>query len=167
MEERLTLAARRILPTTGLAAAATAAGMLAFVTSGIPLIRQFGLFMALGVAMAFLANYLVGLPLVLLLGRGFPRALAGSGFRTAAGRRIARIGRLAPAAAVALAVIGMAGWAALPSIKIETDPSQLVSANEPALIQAETVRKWEGNGAPPKALRWEGLGTDGKPLPVG
>src|SRR5207248_2731204 len=44
LEERLTLAARRILPSTGLAAAATAAGMLAFVASGIPLIRQFGLF---------------------------------------------------------------------------------------------------------------------------
>ncbi len=166
MEERLILAARRILPTTGLAAAATAAGMLAFVTSGIPLIRQFGLFMALGVAMAFLANYLVGLPLLLLLGRGFPRALAGSGFRAAAGRRIARIGRLAPAAAVALAVIGMAGWAALPSIKIETDPSQLVSANDAALIQAETVRKEIGltgeidlmvqgpDPAAPDAVKW-------------
>src|SRR5438067_577958 len=141
MEERLTLAARRILPTTGLAAAATAAGMLAFVASGIPLVRQFGLFMALGVLLAYLANYLVGLPLLLLLGRRFPRVFDGGGFRAAAGRRLARIGTLAPAAALAIVVIGLAGWAALPSIKIETDPAQLVPANDPALAQAASVRK--------------------------
>jgi len=141
LEERLVLAARRILPTTGLAAVATAAGMLAFVASGIPLVRQFGLFMALGVVMAYLANYLVGLPLLLLLGRRLPRALAAGSFRAAAGRRIARIGSLSPAAAVALVVIGLAGWAALPLIKIETDPAQLVPANDAALKQAQAVRQ--------------------------
>ena len=141
MEERLTLAARRLLPTTGLAAAATAVGMLAFVLSGIPLVRQFGLFMALGVLMAYLANYLVGLPLLLLLGRRFPRVLAGGGFRAAAGRRLARIGTLAPAAALAIVASGLAGWAALPALTIETDPAQLVPANDAALIQAEAVRR--------------------------
>jgi len=30
--------------------------------------------------------------------------------------------------------------------------------------QGETVRKWEGNGAPPKAMQWEGMAVDGKPL---
>src|SRR5205814_544708 len=33
--------------------------------------------------------------------------------------------------------------------------------------QGVTVRKWEGNGTPPNAMQWEGLGVDGKPLPVG
>jgi hydrophobe/amphiphile efflux-3 (HAE3) family protein len=166
IEERLTVAARRILPSTGLAAAATAAGMLAFVASGIPLIRQFGLFMALGVAMAYVANYLVGLPLLLLIGRRFPRALAGSGFRAAAGRRIARIGALAPAAALAVVVIGLAGWAALPATRIETDPAQLVPAADVALTQAEEVRKEVGltgeidllvqgpDPAAPDAVKW-------------
>jgi hydrophobe/amphiphile efflux-3 (HAE3) family protein len=185
LDERLRLAARRILPTTGLAAAATAAGMLAFVASGIPLVRQFGLFMALGVVMAYLANYLVGLPLLLLLGRRYPRALAGGSFRLAAGRRIARIGMLAPAAAVAIVVIGLTGWAALPAIKIETDPAQLVPANDAALTQAETVRKEIGlageidllvqgpDPAAPDAVKWldqvsrqaaAGSGGDLKPL---
>ncbi len=166
VEERLALAARRVLPTTGLAAAATAAGMLAFVASGIPLVRQFGLFMALGVGMAYLANYLVGLPLLLLLARRFPAMLAGSGFRTAAGRRIARIGALGPAAAFAVVVVGLAAWAALPAIKIETDPAQLVSANDPSLLQAEAVRKEVGlageidlliqgrDPATPEAVTW-------------
>jgi hydrophobe/amphiphile efflux-3 (HAE3) family protein len=166
LEERLALAARAILPSTGLAAAATAAGMLAFVASGIPLVRQFGLFMALGVAMAYVANYLVGLPLLLLLGRRFPRALAGAGFRVATGRRIARVGALAPAAALAIVVIGLAGWAALPLSKIETDPAQLVPANDPALKQAEAIRNEIGlsgeidllvqgpDPAAPDAVKW-------------
>jgi len=33
--------------------------------------------------------------------------------------------------------------------------------------QGETVRKWEGNGTPPKSMQWEGLGLDGKPLAAG
>ncbi|TMF47506.1 MAG: hypothetical protein E6I24_07490, partial [Chloroflexi bacterium] len=136
--------ARGILPSTGLAAAATAAGMLAFTVSGIPLVRQFGLFMALGVAMAYLANYLVGLPLLLLLGRTVPSVLNATSVRAAAGRRIAAIARLAPAAAIAVVIVGLAGWAALPAIKIETDPAQLVPAQDSALAQAEQVRKEVG-----------------------
>src|SRR5205823_11007843 len=107
--ERVSLAARRILPSTGLAAAATAAGMLAFVVSGIPLVRQFGLFMALGVAMAYLANYLIGLPLLLLLARAVPSVLNANSVRAAAGRRIAAIATLAPAAAIAIVAVGLAG----------------------------------------------------------
>ena len=143
-QERVTQAARRILPSTGLAAAATAAGMLAFAVSGIPLVRQFGLFMALGVAMAYLANYLVGLPLLLLLGRTIPSVLNATSVRAAAGRRIAAIARLAPAAAIAVVIIGLTGWAALPGIKIETDPAQLVPPQDSALAQAEQVRKEVG-----------------------
>jgi len=142
--ERVTLATRRVLPSTGLAAAATAAGMLAFVVSGIPLVRQFGLFMAIGVVMAYLANYLVGLPALLLVGRRFPRVLSGSGIRAAAGRRIASIGALAPAAAIAIVIVGLWGWVALPAVKIETDPSQLVPAGDAALAEAEQVRREVG-----------------------
>jgi uncharacterized protein len=165
-EERVELAARRILPSTGLAAAATSAGMLAFVVSGIPLVRQFGLFMALGVVMAYLANYLVGLPGLVLLGRRLPRLLSGTSIRAAAGHRLATLGRLAPAAAIGLVVVGLIGWAALPMIKIETDPTQLVPAGDPALIQADQVRKeiglageidlvlQGGDPAKPAAISW-------------
>jgi len=141
---RVALAARRVLPSTGLAAVATAAGMLAFAASGIPLVRQFGLFMALGVAMAYLANYLVGLPALVMLGRRFPQALAGNTIRTVAGRRIARVGSLAPVAVIVIGAIGLLGWAALPALKIETDPAQLVPAGDPALAQAEIVRQQIG-----------------------
>jgi len=33
--------------------------------------------------------------------------------------------------------------------------------------QGDTVRKWEGNGATPKGMQWEGVGVDGKILPSG
>jgi uncharacterized protein len=166
LEERIALATGRVLPSTGLAAAATAAGMLAFVVSGIPLVRQFGLFMAIGVVMAYLANYLVGLPALLLVGRRFPRVLSGSGVRAAAGRRIASIGGLAPAAAIAIVIVGLWGWVALPAIKIETDPSQLVPAGDAALAEADLVRREVGlageidlvlqgnDAASPAAVSW-------------
>src|SRR5205814_275559 len=144
VESRVALAGRRMLPSTGLAALATAAGMLAFVASGIPLVRQFGFFMALGVASAYLANYLMGLPLLVLLGRTVPAILTGSRLRSAAGRRIARLGSMAPAAAMVIGAIGLIGWAALPAIRIETDPTQLVPAGDPALAQAELVRQQIG-----------------------
>ena len=144
MEERLEMAAKRILPATGLAAAATAAGMLAFVLSGIPLVRQFGLFMALGVVMAYLANYLVGLPLLLFLGHRFPRLFTGTPIRAAAGHRIATIGALAPLAAVLLVVVGLVGWAALPAIRVETDPARLMPSGDRALAQADLVRREVG-----------------------
>src|SRR5919204_4784360 len=166
MEERVELAGQRILPSTGLAAAATAAGMLAFVVSGIPLVRQFGLFMALGVVMAYVANYLVGLPLLLLLGRRFPQLFAGTAIRSAAGRRIATIGALAPRVAMVLAVLGLLGWAALPLIKVETDPARLMPAGDRALAQADQVRREVGiageidlviqgnNPTQPDAVKW-------------
>jgi len=166
LEERVALATRRVLPSTGLAAAATAAGMLAFVVSGIPLVRQFGLFMAIGVVMAYLANYLVGLPALLLVGHRFPRVLSGSGIRAAAGRRIASLGGLAPAAAIAIVIVGLWGWVALPAVKIETDPSQLVPAGDTALAEAEQVRREVGlageidlvlqgrDAASPEAVSW-------------
>ena len=139
--QRVALTARRILPATAVAAAATAAGMLAFVISGIPLVRQFGLFMAIGVVMAYFANYLVGLPALLLMVRGFPRFFSGSRVRATSARRVSAMGALPGAVALVAVILGLAGWAALPGIKVETDPSRLVPPGDPALAQAEQVRR--------------------------
>jgi uncharacterized protein len=138
---RVIAVAAGVLPATGLAAVATAAGMLAFVASGIPLVRQFGLFMAIGVLAAYLANYLLGLPLLFLMARWFPAIFAGSRIRAAAAGRVRALGGLPAAAALALVVVGLAGWAALPGVKIETDPSQLLPAGDAAVTQAELVRR--------------------------
>jgi uncharacterized protein len=139
-EQRLIAAARTVLPATGVAAAATAAGMLAFAISGIPLVRQFGLFMALGVVMAYLANYLVGLPALLLVARRYPSVISRSRTRSVAAGRLRAIGALPVAAAIAIVVVGLIGWAALPGIKMETDPARLVPPGDPALMQAQRVQ---------------------------
>ncbi|HEY8678306.1 MAG TPA: MMPL family transporter [Candidatus Dormibacteraeota bacterium] len=144
IEERVATAARRTLPSIGLAAVATGAGMLAFVSSPIPLVKQFGFFMALGVAMAYLANYLVGLPSMLLLGRFWPAALSGTGIRQSAAARITSIGRLPFPAAVAVVILGLGGLLTLPGQRIETDPAQLVGSGDPALAQAEAVKNQVG-----------------------
>ncbi len=144
IEDRVAAAARRILPVTALAAVATAAGMLAFVISAIPLVRQFGLFMALGVAMAFASNYLIGLPALVLVARRWPRAVARSPIGAAAGSRIHKLGQLPLAAAAAITVVGLVGWAALPAVRIETDPAQLIPAGDPALVRAQYVQQRVG-----------------------
>ncbi|HEY9288374.1 MAG TPA: MMPL family transporter, partial [Candidatus Dormibacteraeota bacterium] len=139
--ERLAAAARGVLPATGLAALATAAGMLAFAISGIPLVRQFGLFMALGVVMAYLANYLVGLPALGLLIRRAPAVFEPTRLRRVSGPRLRALGGLSAAAAIVISVAGLLGWAGLPAIKMQTDPSRLVAPGDPALAQAEQVRQ--------------------------
>ena len=136
--ERVAAMARSILPTTGLAAVATAAGLLAFALSPIPLVRQFAFFLALGVAAAWLVAVLVGVPLMVLLAPRIRRS------RAPAWPLLAR-GRATPLALIVpLAVLGLAGWAALPSLNIETDIQHLMPAGDPALREAQTVIKEVG-----------------------
>ena len=131
--ERVADMARSILPTTGLAAVATVAGVLAFAISPIPLVRQFGLFLAIGVASAWLSVSLAGIPLMVLLADrlrgGAPPAWAS----------LSRLGRAPLALVVPFAVIGLAGWIALPFLRIETDLQRLMPAGDPALRSAQTV----------------------------
>jgi uncharacterized protein len=138
-------AAGAIVPATAVAAAATAAGVLAFAVSPVPLVRQFALFMAIGVLMSLLAGLLVGLPAVALL------TARRSGGRPAASvspapswERLARVGRLPSAAVLPLAAVGLVGWAALPFIQIETDPVRLLPPGSQSVQQAEHVRQAVG-----------------------
>src|SRR5207245_7646343 len=95
--ERVTKAAAVILPATGIAALATAAGLLAFAISPIPLVRQFAFFMAIGVAMAFLASLLVGLPALALALRPDVRARVRGWFQRFAPARNVGAGHAPPA----------------------------------------------------------------------
>jgi hydrophobe/amphiphile efflux-3 (HAE3) family protein len=144
IRERIAATAHRILPSTGLAALATAGGMLAFAASPIPMVRQFGLFMALGVAMAYLANYLVGLPALQLMARVRPRVATPRQNRRMVSERLYRLGRLPMAAAMVVIAVGLLGWAALPWLTVETNPAQMLPAGHPALAQAETIRREVG-----------------------
>ncbi|GAC1653807.1 MAG: hypothetical protein NVS9B1_03800 [Candidatus Dormibacteraceae bacterium] len=141
---RVTRAARAILPSTALAALATVAGVLAFAFSPVPLVRQFALFLALGIAMAYLAGLLVGVPVFSLILSSELRRFFVRQSGSPAWPFLARIGRVPLVAVVPLAVVGLLGWAALPQLAVETDPVRLIQAGDPAVIQAEHVRRAVG-----------------------
>ena len=147
---RLRRTARAILPATGTAALATAIAVLGFALSPIPLVRQFALFMALGVACAYVVSTVVGLPLVMLLDRPTPPP-AGGGRRRAAPPQalppasplrphVLRAGRLPLNVVVPLAVVGLLGWAALPLVRLETDPAQLMPPGSAALAETQHIK---------------------------
>jgi uncharacterized protein len=145
--DRVRRAARAIVPATALAAAATAAGLLAFAVSPVPLVRQFAIFMTIGVLMSLLAGLSVGLPIVVLLvaRRSRPGAPATSASPTPAWERLAHAGRLPRPAVLPLVLVGVLGWAALPFIRIETDPVRLLPPGAQSVQQAEHVRQEVGS----------------------
>jgi uncharacterized protein len=131
--DRVRQMTRAILPATGIAAAATAAGVLAFSVSGIPLVRQFGLFLALGVAMSWLAGVLVGIPLLSLLAqRPRPRRVPDWGW-------LARPARIPVLVLVPVLLAGVVGWGALSLTRIQTDPTKLLPASSAAVASARQV----------------------------
>jgi predicted RND superfamily exporter protein len=137
--ERIQRMRSAILPATGAAALATAAGVLAFAISTVPLVRQFGLFLALGVAMSWLAALLVGVPVLRLLAQRFPRERPAPSWGL-----LARAARLPPAALAPLVLAGVGGWVALPFLQVQTDPTRLLPSNSPSLSQAELVYRQVG-----------------------
>lgn len=161
--QRVVEAARSILPSTLLAATATAAGVLAFAFSPIPLVRQFAFFMAVGVGAAWLAGVLVGVPAFALIGRRCPVVPSPA----PTWDWVARAGRLPVAAVLVLAVAGLAGWAALPFVPIETNLSHLMPPGDPAVQQAQIVEREVGlsgeldlvvsgpNTFNPAVVKWE------------
>jgi uncharacterized protein len=168
---------RAMLPATGVAAAATAAGLLTFALSPVPLVRQFGFFLALGVAMSWLVALLVGFPVLRMLAGGIPRQRSAPSWDL-----LARAARLPAPALIPLVLIGLAGWAALPFIKVQTDPLQLLPPRSPALSQAQYVSHQVGSAGEldlvvtgpdvtdPKVVAWLGAteqklqGGDLKPI---
>ncbi|MBO0785313.1 MAG: MMPL family transporter [Actinobacteria bacterium] len=139
-DERFASMVRAILPATGMAAGATAAGVLAFAVSGVPLVRQFGLFLALGVAMSWLASVMIALPLLsLLVRRARPRRR-----HVPSWNWLARPVRIPALALIPVILAGVAGWAALSATKIETNPTRLLPSHSAAVANAQTVARQIG-----------------------
>ncbi|MDQ6691953.1 MAG: MMPL family transporter, partial [Candidatus Dormibacteraeota bacterium] len=170
---RVARAAVAILPPTAVAALATIAGVMAFAVSPLPLVRQFALFLAIGVAMAYLAAMLVGFPLFsLVMSSNLRRRFAGTSPKPF-WRGLASMGRLPLAGVLPLILLGVVGWSALPRLGIETDPARLMPRGDPALAQAEHVRHEVGLAgeidlvmvgpavASPDALNWLKASTEG------
>jgi uncharacterized protein len=137
--DRFRQMARAILPATGIAAAATTAGVLAFSLSSVPLVRQFGLFLALGVAMSWLCALIVGLPLLsALVWRARPKA------RVPSWGWLARPVRMPALLLLPVILVGLAGWATLPLTKVQTNPDLMLPPGSAAVANAHTVARQVG-----------------------
>src|SRR5205814_684094 len=122
---------------------------LAFAVSTVPLVRQFALLMAMGVAASFLASVLVGLPVLSIVARraGHPRASTTTharGTGAPSWERLALVGQLPRPVVLPFAVVGLLGWAALPFVHVETDPVRLLPPGSGSIGQAEHVRQATG-----------------------
>ena len=137
---RVTRAARAILPPTAIAALATVAGVMAFALSPLPLVREFALFLAIGVACAYLAAVLVGIPLFSVVLSSELRRLLARPAGPPRWRWLERAGRAPLLVVVPLVAAGIAGWATLPFVRIETDPVRMMPTGDPALARAQYVR---------------------------
>lgn len=141
---RVTRTAAAILPPTAIAALATIVGVLAFALSPIPLVRQFALFLAIGVVMAYLAGVLVGIPLFALVLSSELRRFLARPTPKPSWPLLARLGRAPLPLVLPLLLAGALGWAALPAVQVETDPIKLMPAGSAAVADADYVRRSVG-----------------------
>ena len=160
-------------PTVAAAAAATGAGFLALALSPVPMVREFGLLLVAGIAIAFVCALLAGTAALVLADRAAPpAALARLGARLAAplraaaagaarsrpvraarrGARRAGLGALAYAAhnparvlAIGLAVAA-AGWALGTQTRVESDIQKLVPQDLQALRDLDALQRSTGIG---------------------
>jgi hydrophobe/amphiphile efflux-3 (HAE3) family protein len=157
------------------AAICTVAGLLSLGTSGIPMVRQFGVVMTLGVAVAWVTSRLTVLcGLALLSRRARLRAAVAAARRgTREDEEVGLFGlSAAPAQTQPMAaagggdelrslsawvrahttevlapalVLACLGWAALPFVTYETNPEKLVSPDLPAFQDLDRVRQVTGS----------------------
>jgi hydrophobe/amphiphile efflux-3 (HAE3) family protein len=160
-------------PTLLTAGAATAAGFLVLALSPVPMVQGFGVLLVIGVILAFVATFTLGVALLALLGRrSAPRPLAalgrplGSAWRgagelvtdTLPGRTVRRaasaVGRGTLRAAstrpkrvlvVALAAAA-AGWVLHTQTRVESDVQKLVPQDLPALRDLRALQDATGVG---------------------
>ena len=157
------------------AAICTAAGLLALLSSGIPMVRQFGVVMVVGVGVAWAVSRLTVLAGVTLLARQSRRQagvaaarrqtvddeemglfglagsapMAGATAVPAGGARFAAVTGWVRGHTTAVLVpallLAVVGWAALPFATYETNPEKLVSPQLPAFKDLDRVRQVTGS----------------------
>ncbi|MDQ6748106.1 MAG: MMPL family transporter, partial [Candidatus Dormibacteraeota bacterium] len=155
------------------AAICTVAGLLSLGTSGIPMVRQFGVVMILGVVIAWLVSRLTVLAgMTILTRRARIRAAVAAvrrGTREDEEVGLFGLSSAVPAAAASVRsegrpwplskwvrahsaqvlvpalVLAVLGWIALPFATYETNPEKLVSPRLPAFAELDRVRQVTGS----------------------
>jgi hydrophobe/amphiphile efflux-3 (HAE3) family protein len=145
---------RRLAPALGVAMVAAVVGFLALRLSSVPMIRDFGVLLAVGAAMAFLAVWTVT-PVALVWRdrrdhRQRTRSQArrdGAGIeRAVQGMAGAFGGHPATVAAVAVLLVG-AGYWAQQRTPVESDPERFVPQDSPVLSDLHHLRDVAGTSA--------------------
>jgi hydrophobe/amphiphile efflux-3 (HAE3) family protein len=133
--------ATRSGPTIAAACAATAAGFLALQLSPIPMVRDFGWVLVLGIAIAFVLALTVGLGALTLLGRvaregdaEHPGQASRSRDRTRPPERLLSFAVSYPAAVLAVGIgLAVMGWAAGTQVETVSDIRELAPQNVKAV----------------------------------
>ena len=172
-EEGLRAAAARGVPTIATAAAATAAGFLVLALSPVPMVRDFGLLLVVGIVLALACALTAGVAVLVLSGRRTPTLprlrvpgaltaaargaedlLLHNPVARAAGRAGSRAGRASLGAALrdprrvvlVAGVLAVAGWALDTQANVETDVQKLVPQNLSALRDLRSLQESTGVG---------------------
>ena len=144
-----------VIATAGLA---TGTGFLVLLLSPVPLVREFGLLLVLGIAVAFAVALTAGFAALVLAHQGAggkrgPGTRARSaavarrvgGAIEAAATRMLAVAIAAPGRVLAVAlVLAAAGWVASPRTEVVSDITELVPADLPALQDLDTLQDETG-----------------------
>lgn len=163
------------------ATAATLAGFVALLLSPTPLVRGFALLLMIGVALAVLAAFTVGIAVPQLLDRRTARVGGPSPVAASWAEAVRMLSRLAPsglarrivsfggrrhrAVLVVGGVLAVVGWGLSAGADVETDVQRLAPQNLPALqgiqelqrssgVAGEVTVLVTGQTTSPAALRW-------------
>ena len=157
-------------PAVAVAAAATAAGFAALALSPVPMVRDFGILLVAGIAIAFGCALFAGTAALVLADRASAparlrgrraaaagRVLRAARARAAAGPAARRVRHAAttalsfaiarPARVLAIAVaLAAAGWALDTQTRVESDIQKLVPQDLPALRDLDALQRSTGVG---------------------
>ncbi len=141
-------------PVIATAGTATAAGFLVLLLSPVPMVREFGLLLVVGIAIAFAVALTAGFAALILARSPATAANAGRGRRPsrwrggaagAAATRALALGIAAPGRVLAVAVLlAVGGWAASSRTEVVSDITELVPADLPALRNLDALQEETG-----------------------
>ena len=143
------IAVARMAPPLLVAMAAGAFGFLALRVSPVPMIRDFGLLLGIGVVVLVVAAVLLPAAILLLMDRRRPRAPASAqGGTGSIERGVARLTTLGVVPVVAVLAVGVvvaaAGFAVEGRMPIETQPERWVSPTSTAVRELTDLRNGIG-----------------------
>jgi len=143
----------RMLPIVGIALLATIIGFITLYISRVPMIRDFGVVLAVGIIISYLVGLFLFHSIVYLADRKAPVTKLKASSREASGRIervLARLGRLAVKNTVWIFIVAVvfavAGGVVDHWLPINTDYEELMPQDTPELVEMRELRQIVGTG---------------------